>query len=185
MSERKYRQRGYQDEPKPTRQEKPKGEPTPREFRTPNMPGFKQTTRCTRCGNVLSAEVAHDSRCNRCGVDLWACIHCESFDSGARLECGQPIPARVTPKDVRNTCTLFHPTVRVERETGFHRSHRRQEGVRRFRMLLSSEAKLQTPTTETPKTQRTSQRDPFGGAPRELPCGLLVFFVSPVVGTWT
>jgi hypothetical protein len=118
MSERKYRQRGYQDEPKPTRQEKPKGEPTPREFRTPNVPGFKQTIRCTRCGNVLSAEVAHDSRCNRCGVDLWACIHCESFDSGARFECRQPIAARVTPKDERNTCELFHPTVRVERETG-------------------------------------------------------------------
>ena len=75
MSERKYRQRGYQDEAKPARQEKPKGEPTPREFRTPNVPGFKHTIRCTRCGNVLSAEVAHDSRCNRCGVDLWACIH--------------------------------------------------------------------------------------------------------------
>jgi len=77
MSERKYRQRGYQDEPKPTRQEKPKGEPTPREFRTPNVPGFKHTIRCTRCGNVLSPEVAHDSRCNRCGVDLRARIDCE------------------------------------------------------------------------------------------------------------
>ena len=49
---------------------------------------------------------------------LWACIHCESFDSGARFECRQQIPVRVTLKDVRNTCELFHPTVRVERETG-------------------------------------------------------------------
>jgi len=41
-----------------------------------------------------------------------------SFDSSARFECRQQIPARVTPKDVRNACELFHPTVRVERETG-------------------------------------------------------------------
>ena len=118
MSERKYRQRGYQDEPKPASQPKPKTEPTPREFRVPNMPGFKQTIRCARCGNVLSAEVRQDARCNRCGVDLWACIQCQSFDSRARFECREKIAARIAPKDARNTCELFHPTVRVERETG-------------------------------------------------------------------
>ena len=150
MSERKYRQRGYQDEPKPARQEKPKGEPTPREFRTPNMPGFKQTIRCTRCGNVLSAEVTHDSRCNRCGVDLWACIHCESFDSGARLECRQAIAARVTPKDVRNTCELFHPTVRVERETGSTAPTDATQGVRRPVQVLMAPSR--------PEAQRPSAR---------------------------
>jgi hypothetical protein len=118
MSDRKYRQRGYQDEPRAAAQPKPKSEPTPREFRAPNMPGFKQTIRCARCGNVLTAEVRQDARCNRCGVDLWACIQCQSFDSGARFECRETIAARVTPKDGRNTCERFHPTVRVERETG-------------------------------------------------------------------
>jgi hypothetical protein len=118
MSERKYRQRGYQDEKKPGSQAKPKTEPTPREFRVPNMPGFKQTVRCARCGNVVGADIRHDSRCNRCGVDLWACIHCQSFDSGAVFECREKIPSRVAPKDERNTCELYHPTVRVERETG-------------------------------------------------------------------
>ena len=118
MSERKYRQRGYQDEGKPKSQPKPKSEPTPREFRVPNMPGFKQTVRCTRCGNVVGADIRQDSRCNRCGVDLWACIHCQSFDSSALFECREKIPARVAPKDERNTCELYHPTVRVERETG-------------------------------------------------------------------
>ena len=53
-----------------------------------------------------------------CGVDLWACIQFQSFDSGARFECREKIAARVAPKDARNTCELFHPTVRVERETG-------------------------------------------------------------------
>ena len=118
MSERKYRQRGYQDEPKPGAQAKPKGEPTPREFRVPNMPGFKQTVRCTRCGNVVGTDIRQDSRCARCGVDLWACIHCQSFDSGARFECREKLAARIAPKDERNQCELYHPTVRVERETG-------------------------------------------------------------------
>ena len=117
MSERKYRQRGYQDEPRESKPA-PKPEPTPREFRVPNMPGFKQTIRCTRCGNPGGSEVAIDSRCSRCGTDLRACIQCESFEAGARFECRQKLAARVSPKDQRNTCELFHPTVRVERETG-------------------------------------------------------------------
>jgi hypothetical protein len=118
MSDRKYRQRGYQDEPKRESQPKPKAEPTPREFRTPNMPGFTQVVRCTRCGNTVPTEVAFDSRCNRCGVDLRSCVQCQSFEPSARFECREAIPARVSPKDVRNTCDLYHPTVRVERETG-------------------------------------------------------------------
>jgi hypothetical protein len=51
-------------------------------------------------------------------VDLHACIHCASFDAGARFECMQQIPARVSPKDVKNSCALFSPRVKVERETG-------------------------------------------------------------------
>jgi hypothetical protein len=117
MSDRKYRQRGYQDEPREERPKAPK-EPTPREFRVPNMPGFKHTIRCSRCGNVVGASIAFDSRCARCGVDLRACIHCESFDPGARFECRQKISARISPKDERNSCELFAPTIRVERETG-------------------------------------------------------------------
>ena len=41
-----------------------------------------------------------------------------SFDAGARFECTQAIPARVSPKDVRNACTFFAPRVSIERETG-------------------------------------------------------------------
>jgi hypothetical protein len=118
MSDRKYRQRGYQDEPRPDKpSEKPKGERPPREFRVPNMPGFTQVIRCTRCGNTVGATIGYDSRCSRCGVDLRSCVQCQSFEPGARFECREAIPARVSPKDARNTCELFHPTVRVERET--------------------------------------------------------------------
>jgi hypothetical protein len=126
MSDRKYRQRGYQDEG--PRERRPAGparkapevrDPRiPRDPKTPNMPGFREVFRCARCGNLESTDVGSLSRCGKCGVDLHACVHCASFDSGARFECMQTIPARVSPKDVKNDCTLYSPRLKVERETG-------------------------------------------------------------------
>jgi hypothetical protein len=125
MSERKYRQRGYQDDP-PTGSGRggaaPKKPQGPRERpegpRTPNLMGYREVLRCARCGNLLALPIAADARCPRCGVDLHACIQCVSFDTGSRFECAQPIPARITPTDARNACTLFAPRTTVERETG-------------------------------------------------------------------
>jgi hypothetical protein len=119
MSDRKYRQRGYQDDgraktPSPQRE----AERTPREFRAPNMPGFRQGVRCARCGQPVAADLGYDARCERCGGDLHTCGQCVSFDPAARFECAQPIAARVSPKDVRNACEHFAPRVTVERETG-------------------------------------------------------------------
>ena len=82
------------------------------------MPGFREVFRCSRCGNVETLEVASLSKCGKCGVDLHACIHCESFDPGARFECRQVIPVRMSPKDTANSCTVFAPRRTVERETG-------------------------------------------------------------------
>ena len=125
MSDRKYRQRGYQDDgPKDRRPEAPRRPPEPRDPRmprdprVPNMPGFREVFRCARCGNLETTDVGLASRCGKCGVDLHACIHCASFDAGARFECMQPLTARVAPKDANNTCRLFSPRVKVERETG-------------------------------------------------------------------
>jgi hypothetical protein len=121
MSDRKYRQRGYQDDdrrepaqkkPAPERRERPEGP------KTPNLMAFREVFRCARCGNLLPLPVAADGRCNRCGVDLHACIQCVSFDAGQRFECAQPVTARVSPKDGRNTCTFFAPRTTIERETG-------------------------------------------------------------------
>jgi hypothetical protein len=129
-SDRKYRQRGYQDEP---RERGPKGKPAkpPAERapgrplqdaagpRTPNLMASHEVFRCSRCGNLLSLPVAADTRCSRCGVDLHSCVLCASFDTSARFECSQPsLTARVSPKDVRNDCTLFSPRTTVERQTG-------------------------------------------------------------------
>ena len=128
MSERKYRQRGYQDEP---RERGPKPAQRPQEPRapgrplqdaagprTPNLMGSHEVFRCARCGNRLGLPVESDSRCARCGVDVHSCINCVSFDTSARWECTQQaLTARVTPKDERNLCAFFSPRTTVERQT--------------------------------------------------------------------
>lgn len=129
MSDRKYRQRGYQDDsserPKPSAP-KPAHEPGapagarrisqdgPRNI---NMPGYREVVRCAQCGYVLSPEIRAETTCLRCGVDLRTCAQCVSFDPGSRFECMAAVPARVSPKNARNTCTLFSPRTTVERET--------------------------------------------------------------------
>src|SRR5262245_27673353 len=140
MSERKYRQRGYQDEPR-DRAPRPDGRepggrkpesPAPRAPgrqlqdasgpRTPNLMASHEVFKCARCGNKLPLPVEpmkDDARCSRCGVDLHSCIQCVSFDTSSRFECSQPaLAARVSPKDTRNTCQLFAPRTTVERQTG-------------------------------------------------------------------
>jgi hypothetical protein len=124
MSDRKYRQSGYQDDaprerrPALKRPVEPHDSRMPRDPRTPNLPGFREGFRCARCGQGAPQDVEPGTRCGKCGADLHACIHCASFDSGARFECRQTIPVRVSPKDVANACTLFAPRISVERETG-------------------------------------------------------------------
>lgn len=131
-SGRKYRQRGYQDQPRErgTKRDQPAKERTPRAPgrqlqdaagpRTPNLMASHEVCRCARCGNLLPvAAVPTDSRCSRCGVDLHSCVQCVSFDTSARFECSQTaLTARVSPKDARNACALFTPRTTVERQTG-------------------------------------------------------------------
>ena len=129
MSDRKYRQRGYQDE---TREHEPRPKAPPKERvpggrplqdasgpRTPNLMASHEVCRCARCGNLLSLPVGLLDRCSRCGVDLHSCVQCVSFDTSARWECSQNqrLPARVAPKDERNSCALFAPRTTIERQT--------------------------------------------------------------------
>ena len=133
MSDRKYRQRGYQDEPKgPRGPQGPKPPRPPQERapgrvlqdergpKTPNLMGMHEVFKCARCGNKLPLPVELDSRCARCGVDLHACIQCVSFDTSARWECTQSskLPMRIAPKDERNVCPMFAPRTTIERQTG-------------------------------------------------------------------
>jgi hypothetical protein len=129
MSDRKYRQRGYQDEPRERTPKRPPAEREPRAPgrvlqdakgpRTPNLMGTHELFRCARCGNKLTLPVEADGRCPRCGTDLHSCINCVSFDTSARWECTQQaLTARVAPKDERNLCTFFEARTTVERQTG-------------------------------------------------------------------
>ena len=128
-SDRKYRQRGYQDQPR-ARQE-PRGEKKPpperapgRQLqdaagpRTPNLMASHEVFKCARCGSRLSPPVEVIAKCGRCGVDVHSCINCVAFDTSARWECTQPITARVAPKDQGNLCTFFEPRTTIERQTG-------------------------------------------------------------------
>jgi ribosomal protein S27E len=128
MSDRKYRQRGYQDDggeprreqarPQEKKEYAPRGQP-PVAPKTFNMPGFREVVRCARCGNELTVATAwsQEGRCPRCAADLHTCAQCVHFDTSAPFECQQPIPRRVSPKDARNECGSFEPRTTVERET--------------------------------------------------------------------
>src|SRR5262245_6559963 len=120
--ERKYRQRGYQDDerdrtPKPAPRKPPQpGAPAgarrisqdaPKNI---NMPGFREVVRCSQCGNPVSPDVGFETRCPRCGTDLHTCSQCVSFDPGSRFECmDHALTARVAPTDTRNPCPLVPP----------------------------------------------------------------------------
>jgi hypothetical protein len=125
---RKYQQSGYQDDEEarsearsPARQPKGDGRPRrgygPREPRKVNMPSFHEVTKCARCGAALSTAIRFDSQCSKCAVDLHTCAQCAWFDTSSQFECAQTIPKRVSPKDGRNSCTLFEAVVTIERET--------------------------------------------------------------------
>src|SRR5471032_1281997 len=132
MSDRKYKQRGYQDEGKPKGPRGPAAPRPPKQDRapgrqlqdaagpkTPNLMAAHEVCRCARCGNLLALPLVADSRCPKCSVDLHSCVQCVSFDTSARWECthSDQLRARVAPKDARNDCALFAPRTTVERQT--------------------------------------------------------------------
>jgi len=110
MSDRKYRQRGYQDSDRPERgPRRPRGDrpsgPRGRGLGKPTSTVF----RCAVCGEkqLAGAAVELDSTCWKCGADLHTCTHCRYFDTSAPRECRQPVKEHVTSKAKRNACELF------------------------------------------------------------------------------
>src|SRR5215470_6332041 len=102
MSDRKYRQHGYQDsgdKPQQRSGERPARKDTfgPRPLQMP----AKRTV----------------SRCSQCGFELHSCKQCMYFDPSSRFECMQPIPERIPRKDVKNKCTFYAIRVTTEKET--------------------------------------------------------------------
>lgn len=133
MSDRKYRQRGYQDDdrdrrgpatrPDQPRPERPPGAPagarriSSEGARNPRMMGYREVARCARCGTLVDAQVLSRSTCPKCGLELRSCIQCVHFDPGARFECTENLPARVSPKDAANECPHYAARTSWERET--------------------------------------------------------------------
>ena len=148
MSDRKYRQRGYQDEPRDRKgAQSGQGQKPPQEPKapgrqlqdaagpkTPNLMGSREVFRCARCGTRLALPeegFASDARC-KCGVDVHSCINCVSFDTSARWECAdQKLTARVSPKDEKESLRLF-PAAHDDRASdGNGRAAQRAASLRR------------------------------------------------------
>ena len=135
MSDRKYKQRGYQDDgrERPPRPQSPGGQARRPErepgapagarrissegAKNPNMPGYREVARCSRCGSLVDAQIMSRSKCGKCGQDLRSCAQCVNFDPAARFECTQPISARVSPKDAMNECQHYAARSNWERQT--------------------------------------------------------------------
>ena len=119
MSDRKYRQTGYQDDDRGA--PRSRGPQAPREKKEgPRGRGLGAPTatvfRCVNCGTKvpIAGAVGLDAACPKCKADLHTCANCTHFDTAARFECRQPIPERVPKKRDRNACTFFTPKATVE-----------------------------------------------------------------------
>jgi hypothetical protein len=119
MSDRKYRQHGYQDTGE--KQQRPALDRPARKDtfgpRPVNMPGTHEVSRCAQCGALLTMLSDPPGQCPKCGFELHSCKQCTYFDPSKRFECMQPVPERVTKKDARNQCHFYAISVRVEKQT--------------------------------------------------------------------
>lgn len=118
MSDRKYRQRGYQDHGSEPQRPKPQSPPRDREGpRSPRMMAFGEKVKCSACGAAVATTISAESTCPKCKAELHTCRQCNFFDPGARFECSKSITARIVNKNARNNCELFAARTVVERET--------------------------------------------------------------------
>ena len=110
MSDRKYRQHGYQDDDRDRRprsdgppggDRRPEREPgapagtrrmSSEGAKNPRMMGYRQVAKCARCGAPVEAEILTLSKCEKCGTNLHACVQCVNFDPSARFECSRADP---------------------------------------------------------------------------------------------
>lgn len=124
MSDRKYRQRGYQENDREPQRQKPQSKPqgpqAPRDRegpRSPRMMAFGEAVKCSSCGVKAPSQIGAETSCPNCKADLHTCRQCTYFDPSARFECSKPITKRILNKNARNTCELFVPRTIVERQT--------------------------------------------------------------------
>ena len=122
-SDRKYRQRGYQDSDRDrevSRPDRPRaqGPKLPIDVTGPRLPRLVQAVTAARCYNCATTLVDVDYRgtCPKCAAALHCCKQCAHFEPSTRFQCVKPIPVRIAVKDQANQCDLFKPRVTVARE---------------------------------------------------------------------
>jgi predicted RNA-binding Zn-ribbon protein involved in translation (DUF1610 family) len=141
VSDRKYRQRGYQDsgDSKPKFEKSEGDRPIKKETFGPRaiqMPSTRSVSRCSQCGTVLQNLSEPLGACPKCGFELHSCKQCTYFDPSSRFECMQPVKERVAKKDARNDCTFYSMRVMVEKETSTPASLRPQDARQAFDNLF-------------------------------------------------
>jgi len=139
VSDRKYRQPGYQDK-RDEPAKKPAQSPAKRDNtfgpRALQMPGTRTVSRCSQCGTLLQGLMDAAGKCPKCGFELHSCKQCSYFDPSGRFECTQPIPERISPKDRRNDCTFYAIRVSVEKETSASGQARPSDARQAFENLF-------------------------------------------------
>jgi hypothetical protein len=138
LSDRKYRQPGYQDtggEAQKSRPERPARKDTfgPRPIK---MPGTHTVSRCAQCGTLLTLISEPPGQCPKCGFELHSCKQCANFDPSKRFECMQPIPERIAKKDARNDCRFYSISVRIEKQTSTGAAARPSDARKAFDNLF-------------------------------------------------
>ena len=118
MPDRKYRQKGYQDNaPHARRDGAPDGAPKRLEG-APKGRGAErhrdEVFRCKVCGEKNDPEVAAAALCRKCSAPLHACNQCRFFDGAARWQCRAGIPAPIAAKSRANECALYAPVVTLD-----------------------------------------------------------------------
>jgi hypothetical protein len=139
VSDRKYRQRGYQDSGEKPRREPSAEKPAKKDTFGPRaiqMPGTRTVSRCAQCGTVLQSLSEPVGKCSKCGFELHSCKQCTYFDPSCRFECMQPVPERVPRKDERNECTFYSMRVMVEKETSTPAAARPTDARQAFENLF-------------------------------------------------
>ena len=139
MSDRKYRQHGYQDsggEKQKISHEKAPARKDTFGPRAIQMPGTHTVSRCAQCGTVLTMVTEPLGQCPKCGFELHSCKQCTFFDPGSRFECMKPVMARIAKKDMRNECDIFEIRVTHEKETSTPASLRPNDARAAFENLF-------------------------------------------------
>jgi hypothetical protein len=115
--DRKYRQRGYQDD---DRDRRPKPPPRPKGASSRVETRFQLITRCNNCAAEIQLvdQIQLNQVCRNCNTDLHTCRNCLHFDPAARNECIKPVEVRIPNKSANNICPLFEPKVLVEKQGG-------------------------------------------------------------------